>query len=99
MVFHDTPAGAVATIRVTPRAGRTQLAGTRDNVLLVKLAAPPVEGAANAALVEFLAELLRVPRRDITIASGERGRTKRISVAGPGASALNATLAPLLPRG
>jgi uncharacterized protein (TIGR00251 family) len=99
MVFHDTPAGAVAMIRVTPRAGRTQLAGTRDSVLLVKLAAPPVEGAANAALVEFLGELLHVPRRDITIASGERGRTKRVSVAGRSASALNAALAPLLPPG
>jgi hypothetical protein len=50
--------------------------------LLVRLAAPPVEGAANDALIEFLAGRLAVPRRAVRIVSGERGRQKRIAVAG-----------------
>jgi uncharacterized protein (TIGR00251 family) len=99
MVFFDTPSGAAAVVRVTPRAGRTGLAGVHGDVLLVRLAAPPVEGAANDALVRFVSELLDVPRRDIAIVSGERGRTKRLVVAGRPASALNGALAPLLSRG
>jgi hypothetical protein len=54
----------------------------RDGALLVRLAAAPVDGAANAALIEFLAAALHVPKRDITIVSGERSRHKRVRVAG-----------------
>jgi uncharacterized protein (TIGR00251 family) len=54
----------------------------RGDAILVRLAAPPVEGAANAALVEFLASALGLPRRDITILGGERSRDKRVRVAG-----------------
>ena len=70
------------SIRVTPRAGRTAIAGLRDGVLQVKLAAAPVEGAANDALVELLSRQLRIPKRDIRIASGERSRTKRVEISG-----------------
>jgi uncharacterized protein (TIGR00251 family) len=69
-------------IRVTPRAGRTGVAGMRDDVLLVKLAAAPVDGAANEELITLIAKTLRIPRRDVTIVSGERSRTKRIRIAG-----------------
>ena len=95
-VFEDTPAGAAATIRVTPRAGRTAFAGERDGILHVKLAAAPVEGAANDALVALVAGTFRVPRRDVAVVAGERSRTKRVVVAGRSAAALNAVLAPLL---
>ena len=54
----------------------------RDDALLVRLAAPPVEGAANEALVDYFAALLRLPRRAVRIVSGERGRRKRIALAG-----------------
>ena len=54
----------------------------RDGALLVRLAAPPVEGAANDALIAFLADRLRVPRRSVQIVGGERGRQKRVAVAG-----------------
>jgi uncharacterized protein (TIGR00251 family) len=69
-------------IRVIPRAGRSGFAGLRDGALLVKLAAAPVDGAANAALIDLLAASLRIPKRDIVIVSGERSRTKRIRIAG-----------------
>ena len=54
----------------------------RDGALLVRLAAPPVEGAANDALIALLADRLRVPRRAVQIVSGERARQKRVAVAG-----------------
>jgi hypothetical protein len=72
----------ILAVRVIPRARKTEIAGTRDGALLVRLAAPPVEGAANDALIEFLAERLGVTRRAVRIVSGERGRQKRVAVAG-----------------
>ena len=69
-------------IHVIPRARRTEVAGERDGALLVRLAAPPVEGAANDALIEFLAAALRLPRRDIRIVSGEHSRRKRVAISG-----------------
>jgi uncharacterized protein (TIGR00251 family) len=69
-------------IRVIPRAGRSGFAGLRDGALLVRLAAAPVDGAANEELIALIAKTLRIPKRDITIVSGERSRTKRIRIAG-----------------
>ena len=65
-----------------PRAGRSGIAGLRDGALLVKLAAAPVDGAANEELIALLAKALRIPKRDITIVLGERARTKRVRIAG-----------------
>jgi uncharacterized protein (TIGR00251 family) len=67
---------------VIPRAGRSGLAGTRDGALLVRLNAPPVEGAANEELIEVLVDALNVPKRAVAIISGERSRTKRVRVTG-----------------
>ncbi len=78
----DTSGGCVISIRVIPRARRSELAGERDSSLLIRLAAPPVEGAANDALIAFLAEFLNVPKRAVTIVSGERAREKRVRIAG-----------------
>jgi len=69
-------------VRVIPRAGRSGFAGLRDGALLVRLAAAPVDGAANDELIGLLAKTLRIPKRDITIVSGERSRSKRIRIAG-----------------
>ena len=68
------------SVRVTPRAGRTALAGMRDGVLQVKLAAAPVEGAANAALIDLLSRQLRIPKRSVRIVTGERSRTKTVEI-------------------
>ena len=69
-------------VRVTPRAGRSGFAGLRDGALLVRLASAPVDGAANDELIALIAKALRIPKRDITIVSGERSRSKRIRIAG-----------------
>jgi len=92
----DSPEGCVIAVRVTPRAGRTAIACVRDGQLVVKLAAAPVDGAANEALVEAVASALHVPRRDVTIVAGLRGRAKRLVVAGRTADQVRAALAPFL---
>jgi uncharacterized protein (TIGR00251 family) len=77
-----TAAGVTFRVRVTPRAGRTAIAGQRGDALAVKLAAAPVDGAANDALVALLATLLDCPKRDVSIISGDRAREKVVEVRG-----------------
>lgn len=82
----ETEHGASFLVRVTPRASRTAMVGVMGDgdgaAVKIALEAPPVEGRANAALIDFLAEVLGVARSAITIASGENARTKRIAVRG-----------------
>jgi uncharacterized protein (TIGR00251 family) len=78
----DTKEGARFAVRVQPRARRNAITGEVGEALKLALTAPPVEGRANDACVEFLAKLLRVPRASITIAAGETSRNKVIGVAG-----------------
>lgn len=73
-----------------PRARKTEVVGFRDDVLVVRVAAPPVEGAANDAVIAFFATALRIPKRNIQIVSGERSRLKRVSIAGVAASDVRA---------
>ena len=84
--IQDTPGGASFLVRVTPRASRSGITGILGEgtvaALKIALHAPPVEGRANAALIEFLAELLGTPRSAIAIASGQRGRRKRVMIRG-----------------
>ena len=68
-------------VRVIPRARKSAIAGMRGDAWLVRLQAPPVEGAANDELIGMLAKLLDVPRRDVTLVSGERSRDKRVRIA------------------
>ena len=73
---------AVIDIRVIPRAPRTRVDGMRGGAILIRLAAPPVDGAANDALIAFLADALALPRRNIQIVSGEKSRDKRVQIEG-----------------
>jgi uncharacterized protein len=77
-----TRKGVILSVRVVPRARKTEIGGVRGEALLVRVAAPPVDGAANAALVDVLADALGVPRGAIEILSGDRGRHKRVAIAG-----------------
>jgi uncharacterized protein len=72
---------AILNVRVIPRARKSEVAGMRGDAWLVRLQAPPVEGAANDELIAMLAKLLDVPRRDVTLVSGARSRDKRVRIA------------------
>ena len=69
-------------MRAQPRAARSEVVGVLGGALKVRLAAPPVDGAANAALVELLADELDVPRAAVRIVSGATARTKLVEVTG-----------------
>jgi len=98
LAIADHPAGAEIPVRVVPRAGRTQLTGVRGGALLVRLAAAPVDGAANDALVRLVADLLDVPRRRVELIAGARSRDKRIRVAGAAAADVERRLSAVLWR-
>ena len=72
----------VLDLHVQPGAKRTEVAGPHGERLKVRLAAPPVDGAANDELVRFLAEAFGVPRRQVTIVSGAASRAKRVRIEG-----------------
>jgi uncharacterized protein len=74
--------GVVLRVRVQPRSAREALGGVRDGALVVRLTAPPVEGRANQALARLLARTLGVPPSSLSLLSGEKGRDKRVRVAG-----------------
>ncbi len=74
--------GALLAVAVTPNAPRTRADGLHDGALRVRLAAPPVDGAANEELVRLLAERLGVTRSAISISAGASGRSKGVRVAG-----------------
>jgi uncharacterized protein (TIGR00251 family) len=80
--IRDTPAGATFAVKVKPRAKKNALMGEVGNAMKLALTAPPTDGRANEACIEFFANLLDVPRSSITIASGETSRNKVIRVAG-----------------
>ena len=69
-------------VRVQPRASQSAIVGEMDGALKVRLAAPPVEGAANEELIRFLAKLFDVPRQNVAIVSGATAKNKIIRVTG-----------------
>jgi len=87
---------ALLSIRIIPRASKSTIAGRRGDAILVRVAAPPVDGAANEALIELLAKALALPKRDISIVAGERSRDKRVSIAGISDAELSARVSDIL---
>ena len=73
---------ATLLVHVVPRARATMVVGRHGDALKIRLAAPPVDGAANDELVRFLAEQLGVPRTAVTIAAGHTGRRKTVKITG-----------------
>jgi len=69
-------------VRVTPRGSKDEVIGWRDDTLAIKLTAPPVEGAANRACMDFLAKLLGLKRSQITLVFGEKSRDKTFEIEG-----------------
>ncbi|MBL9172567.1 MAG: YggU family protein [Verrucomicrobiales bacterium] len=70
------------SVKVQPRAGRTEMAGILNQELKVRVAAPPVDSAANEALVEFIAKSLGLPRRAVTLVRGQTSKHKVIQIEG-----------------
>lgn len=97
----DTPSGARFLVRVIPRASRTAVAGILGEgpsaALKIALQAPPLEGRANQALIDFLADLLGIRRADLAIAAGPHSRTKTILVRNRSAAEITSTLHRVLP--
>ena len=79
---HDTAGGALFAVKVHPRAKKSAITGELGDALKVSLTAPPIDGKANEACIEFFARLLEVPRSSVTIASGHTSRQKVIRVTG-----------------
>ena len=74
--------GVLIAVRVIPRSGRWGIAGTGDGAVLVRLNAPRFDGAANAELIELIAEAIGVSKRVVSIAAGVRSRSKTVHVSG-----------------
>ena len=80
--LQERDGAVIFPVRVQPRASKHEIAGEMDGALKVRLQAPAVEGRANEALVEFLAELLKTPKSAVRILTGDRSRIKRIEIRG-----------------
>ena len=78
----STTTGIRLTLHIQARASRTELAGVYGDALKIRLAAPPVDGAANDELVRFLAGLLHVPSKAVCLKAGQSGRRKTVEVSG-----------------
>jgi uncharacterized protein (TIGR00251 family) len=76
------PAGARLKVRVKPRASRTAIQDVVDEAIVVALAAPPVDGEANAALIRFLAEAVGVAKSGVVLANGAKSKTKILQFTG-----------------
>lgn len=70
------------SVRVQPRASRSEVLGAHGEALKVRLVSPPVDGAANAALIDLLADVLDVPRRSVRIVAGTASRMKVVEIDG-----------------
>jgi uncharacterized protein (TIGR00251 family) len=79
--LQEKPQGIQFKITVRPRSSKNVITGLQGDALKVKLTAPPVEGAANKALIGFLAKSLDIPKARLTITSGQSSKTKQILVA------------------
>ena len=79
-MIKETPDGFEFQVFVQPRSSKNQIAGRHGDALKVRLTAPPVDGAANALCVKYLAKCLGVPKSALEIVAGHTGRTKRIRV-------------------
>jgi uncharacterized protein len=86
------PSGARLRVRVEPRASRDEVVGWREDTLRLRVSAPPLEGRANAAVVDLIARAAGVARSAVSVVAGERSRDKLLRVDGVSAAALRARL-------
>ena len=82
IALHETADGVTFSVKVQPRAKRSAFVGELGDALKIALTAPPVDGRANEACMDFLAETFDIPRSSVTIVSGHRSRNKVVRIAG-----------------
>jgi uncharacterized protein (TIGR00251 family) len=82
LTIREKAGGVQFAVRVIPGASKNEVAGIQDGALKLKLTAPPVEGKANRACIDFLAALLGVRRSALAITAGEKSRKKTVTVTG-----------------
>ena len=92
LIVQDTKAGAVLSVHIQPRASTTEYVGIHGDAIKIRVAAPPVDGAANDELIRFLAGQLSIPTSSVRIHSGASGRHKRVLVKGTTAQLVMARL-------
>ena len=92
--IRDTSGGATFAVKVQPRARKNAITGELGGALKLALTAPPVDGKANQACIEFFANLLQVPRSAVTIVSGQTNRKKIICIGGMSAEEVRRNLEP-----
>lgn len=83
-------------IHVQPKSSRTRIAGLHGDAIKLCITAPPVDGKANAAIIQFFAKLFKIPKAAVTLAGGENSRDKRLVLTGVSAPQAEAVLQPLL---
>ena len=81
-IVQDTKDGAILTVHIQPKASITECVGIYGDAIKIRVAAPPIDGAANDELIRFLACRLSIPPASVQIASGARGRHKRVRING-----------------
>lgn len=91
----DVGDGCTLSVRVRPGARKNDIAGIHAGAVKISLTPPPVDGRANEALIEFVADLLRVPRASIAIVSGASSRMKLLRITGKSAAEVEAALFPI----
>jgi uncharacterized protein (TIGR00251 family) len=84
--------GVVVDVYVQPRSSRSEIVGVHDGALRIRITAPPVEGAANATIVDLLSRATGVRKSDIEIVSGQSSRRKRVLIRGANAHEVSARL-------
>lgn len=91
--------GVILDIMVQPRASRAGIAGLHDGRLRLRVTAPPVDGAANAAVIQLLSEVLDVPKSGVEIIGGQSNRRKRVRIGAIDAADVRSRLAPHISAG
>lgn len=92
LIVQDTKAGAVLSVHVQPKASTTECTEIHGDALKIRVAAPPVDGAANDELIRFLARRLSIPSTSLQIHAGAGGRHKRVLIKGATAQFVMARL-------
>lgn len=81
-MIESTSNGVILTVHVQPKASKTEFVGMHGDALKFRVAAPPLEGEANAALCRHVAKLFSIPQRGVSVSSGQASRKKRIELIG-----------------